>query len=119
MKRINFWQESSLSTALECLGVLFNLQVGTFQQYVSTFVGGFVVAFTKQWKLTLVMVAIMPLMVGAITIVAKKLSRLAGRGQEHYAAAGNTVQQVLGSIRTVSSSILIFFFCCNICTTLA
>jgi ATP-binding cassette subfamily B (MDR/TAP) protein 1 len=118
MKRINLWQESFLSTALECLGVLFNLQVGTFQQYVSTFVGGFVVAFIKQWKLTLVIVATMPLLVVAITMVSKKLSRLAGRGQEHYAAAGNTVQQVLGSMRTVSSSILMFFFC-NICTTLA
>ncbi len=97
----------------------FNLQVGTFQQYVSTFVGGFVVAFIKQWKLTFVIVAVMPLMVVAITMVSKKLSRLAGRGQEHYAAAGNTVQQVLGSMRTVSCSILIFFFFCNICTTLA
>ncbi|CAM6050786.1 unnamed protein product [Sphagnum compactum] len=78
-------------------------KVGTFQQYVSTFVGGFVVAFIKQWKLTLVIVALMPLLVVAITMVSKKLSSLAGRGQEHYAAAGNTVQQVLGSMRTVAA----------------
>ncbi|CAK9201386.1 unnamed protein product [Sphagnum troendelagicum] len=78
-------------------------KVGTFQQYVTTFVGGFVVGFIKQWKLTLVIVAVMPLLVVAITIVSKKLSRFAGRGQEHYAAAGNTVQQVLGSMRTVAA----------------
>ncbi|CAM6028990.1 unnamed protein product [Sphagnum balticum] len=78
-------------------------KVGTFQQYVTTFIGGFVVAFIKQWKLTLVMVAVTPLLVVAITLVSKKLSRLAGRGQEHYAAAGNTVQQVLGSMRTVAA----------------
>jgi ATP-binding cassette subfamily B (MDR/TAP) protein 1 len=77
-------------------------KVGKFQQLVSTFLGGFVVAFIRGWKLTLVMLAVLPALVLATTIMAKLLSRLSSEGQRCYAEAGNTVQQVVSSIRTVS-----------------
>jgi ATP-binding cassette subfamily B (MDR/TAP) protein 1 len=77
-------------------------KVGKFQQLVSTFLGGFVVAFIRGWKLTLVMLAVLPALVLATTIMAKLLSRLSSEGQCCYAEAGNTVQQVVSSIRTVS-----------------
>jgi ATP-binding cassette subfamily B (MDR/TAP) protein 1 len=77
-------------------------KVGKFQQLVSTFLGGFAVAFIRGWKLTLVMLAVLPALVLATTIMAKLLSRLSSEGQRCYAEAGNTVQQVVSSIRTVS-----------------
>jgi ATP-binding cassette subfamily B (MDR/TAP) protein 1 len=77
-------------------------KVGKFQQLVSTFLGGFVVAFIRGWKLTLVMLAVLPALVLATTIMARLLSRLSSEGQRCYAEAGNTVQQVVSSIRTVS-----------------
>lgn len=77
-------------------------KVGKFQQLVSTFLGGFVVAFIRGWKLTLVVLAVLPALVLATTIMARLLSRLSSEGQRCYAEAGNTVQQVVSSIRTVS-----------------
>ncbi|KAJ8553070.1 hypothetical protein K7X08_020463 [Anisodus acutangulus] len=78
-------------------------KVGKFVQLISTFVGGFVIAFTKGWLLTLVMLSVIPLLVisgGAMSIV---LSRMASTGQDAYAKAATVVEQTIGSIRTVAS----------------
>ncbi|KAK4351582.1 hypothetical protein RND71_030895 [Anisodus tanguticus] len=78
-------------------------KVGKFVQLISTFIGGFVIAFTKGWLLTLVMLSVIPLLVisgGAMSIV---LSRMASTGQDAYAKAAMVVEQTIGSIRTVAS----------------
>lgn len=76
-------------------------QNGKFLQFASTFLGGFAVAFSKSWKLTLVMVATIPLLILSGGLMAKVMSRTSSQGQEAYAEAGTTVEQVVGSIRTV------------------
>ncbi|XP_024374420.1 ABC transporter B family member 11 [Physcomitrium patens] len=78
-------------------------KIGKFQQLFATFIAGFVVAFFKGWKLTLVILATLPLLIASGGIMAMVMSRLSGAGQEAYADAGSTVEQVVSSIRTVLS----------------
>ncbi|KAH6826594.1 P-glycoprotein 11 [Perilla frutescens var. hirtella] len=78
-------------------------KVGKFIQLVSTFLGGFVIAFIKGWLLTLVMLSSIPLMVISGGSMALLLSKMASRGQDAYAKAATLVEQTIGSIRTVAS----------------
>ena len=79
------------------------LQVGKFSQLVSTFLGGFVIAFIKGWLLTLVMLSSIPLLVISGGVMALLISKMASRGQNAYAKAATVVEQTIGSIRTVCS----------------
>lgn len=81
------------------------MQVGKFIQLVSTFVGGFVIAFIKGWLLTLVMMSSIPPMVVSGAAMAIIISKMASRGQTAYAKAANIVEQTFGSIRTVTFSL--------------
>ncbi|KAK6937211.1 ABC transporter type 1, transmembrane domain [Dillenia turbinata] len=78
-------------------------KVGKFIQLVSTFFGGFVIAFIKGWLLTLVMLSSIPLLVLAGAVMSIIISRMATRGQTAYAKAATVVEQTIGSIRTVAS----------------
>ncbi|KAI3417880.1 uncharacterized protein J3R85_014152 [Psidium guajava] len=78
-------------------------KVGKFIQLVSTFLGGFVIAFIKGWLLTLVMLTMIPLLVIAGGVMSLIISKMASRGQSAYAKAANVVEQTIGSIRTVAS----------------
>ncbi|XP_030460439.1 ABC transporter B family member 11-like [Syzygium oleosum] len=78
-------------------------KVGTFIQLVSTFVGGFAIAFIKGWLLTLIMLATIPMLVIAGGVTFLIISKKASRGQSAYAKAANVVEQTIGSIRTVAS----------------
>lgn len=75
-----------------------------------TFFGGFVIAFSKGWQLTLVLCSCIPLIVIAGAAMSLIMSKMAGRGQVAYAEAGNVVEQTVGAIRTVSSFSLLFLF---------
>lgn len=70
-------------------------------QLLSTFIGGFVVAFLKGWLLTLVLLASIPLLVASGGIMSVIISKTASRGQGAYANAANVVEQTISSIRTV------------------
>ena len=80
---------------------LFWLQVGKFIQLVSTFFGGFVIAFVKGWLLTLVMLSAIPPLVMAGGLMSLIVSKMASHGQNAYAKAATIVEQTIGSIRTV------------------
>lgn len=77
------------------------VQVGKFVQLVSTFIGGFVVAFFKGWLLTLVLLASIPLLVASGGLMSILISKTATRGQGAYANAANVAEQTISSIRTV------------------
>ena len=79
------------------------MKVGKFLQLISTFLGGFIIAFARGWLLSLVMLSSIPLVVisaGAMSLV---ISKLSNRSQMAYAEAGKVVEQIIGSIRTVTS----------------
>ncbi|XP_022568116.2 LOW QUALITY PROTEIN: ABC transporter B family member 21 [Brassica napus] len=78
-------------------------KVGKAIQLISTFIGGFVIAFAEGWLLTLVMVSSIPLLVMSGAALAIVISKMASRGQTSYAKAAVVVEQTVGSIRTVAS----------------
>ncbi|KAH0763482.1 hypothetical protein KY290_019555 [Solanum tuberosum] len=78
-------------------------KVGNFIMHMSTFIGGFVVAFIKEWHLTLVLLATIPAIAISFICAALVLSKMSGSGQAAYADAGKVVEQTVGGIRTVVS----------------
>lgn len=75
--------------------------MGKFIQLVSTFFGGFVVAFVRGWLLSVVLLSCIPAIVAAGGVTSLIMSRMSSRGQIAYAEAGNVVEQTVGAIRTV------------------
>ncbi|KAL6546439.1 ATP-binding cassette sub- B member 9 [Orobanche minor] len=78
-------------------------KVGKFIQFVSTFFGGFLLAFVRGWRLALVLCTCIPALCISGGCVAMIMSKMASRGQVAYAEAGNVVEQTVGAIRTVAS----------------
>ncbi|XP_073111688.1 ABC transporter B family member 11 isoform X3 [Elaeis guineensis] len=78
-------------------------KVGKFIQLVSSFIGGFIVAFLKGWQLSLVMSSVIPLVVLAAAVMAIAITKMAAHAQTAYSVAAATVEQTIGSIRTVAS----------------
>ncbi|KAK7245615.1 hypothetical protein RIF29_40462 [Crotalaria pallida] len=78
-------------------------KVGKFLQLASTFVGGFVIAFIKGWRLAIVLLACLPCVIIAGAVMSMMMSKMSSRGQIAYAKAGNVVEQTVGAIRTVAS----------------
>ncbi|XP_065637443.1 ABC transporter B family member 4-like isoform X2 [Quercus suber] len=78
-------------------------KVGKFIQLISTFFGGFIIAFVRGWLLTIVLCSAIPLLVMAGAFVAMIISKMASRGQSAYGKAANVVEQTIGSIKTVAS----------------
>ncbi|GET00767.1 multidrug resistance protein 1 [Rhizophagus clarus] len=78
-------------------------KVGLIIQQFAIFLSGFIIAYTKGWKLSLVLTAVIPLLAIAGGIMAKAISDDASEGQDSYAAAGAVAEQVLSGIRTVVS----------------
>uniref|UniRef100_A0A3B3Y653 ATP-binding cassette, sub-family B (MDR/TAP), member 11a n=1 Tax=Poecilia mexicana TaxID=48701 RepID=A0A3B3Y653_9TELE len=76
-------------------------QVSIFIERISTFVFGFMVGFIGGWKLTLVVIAVSPLIGIAAGLMA--VARLTGRELTAYAKAGAVADEVLSSIRTVAA----------------
>ncbi|KAJ8623580.1 hypothetical protein MRB53_032109 [Persea americana] len=78
-------------------------KVGKFIQLMSTFMGGFIVAFIEGWLLTLVMLSSIPPLALSGAIMSMVITTMATRGQTAYSEAGVIVEQTIGSIRTVAS----------------
>uniref|UniRef100_A0A3B4ZEH0 ATP binding cassette subfamily B member 11 n=1 Tax=Stegastes partitus TaxID=144197 RepID=A0A3B4ZEH0_9TELE len=76
-------------------------QVSIFIERLSTFVFGFMVGFMGGWKLTLVVIAVSPLIGLAAGLMA--VARLTGRELKAYAKAGAVADEVLSAIRTVAA----------------
>uniref|UniRef100_A0AAR2KZ58 Bile salt export pump n=1 Tax=Pygocentrus nattereri TaxID=42514 RepID=A0AAR2KZ58_PYGNA len=78
-------------------------QVAIFIERFSTFIFGFLVGFVGGWKLTLVVIAVSPLIGLAAGLMAMGVARLTGRELQAYAKAGAVADEVLSSIRTVAA----------------
>lgn len=65
------------------------------------FLAGFIIGFIYGWKLTLVVLSVVPLMAAGGAIFAKILAQAAAGGQGFYAQAGAVADEVLRMIRTV------------------
>ncbi|RKP07807.1 P-glyco protein Abcb1 [Thamnocephalis sphaerospora] len=78
-------------------------KVGTVIQSTCTFLAGFVLAFTKGWKMALVLMAAFPLLIAAGAIMGKVVSTATTSGQDAYAQAGSIAEEVISGIKTVSA----------------
>ncbi|XP_030163747.1 phosphatidylcholine translocator ABCB4 isoform X5 [Lynx canadensis] len=76
-------------------------KVGMFFQAVATFFAGFIVGFIRGWKLTLVIMAISPILGLSAAVWAKILSAFSDKELAAYAKAGAVAEEALGAIRTV------------------
>lgn len=72
-------------------------------QYGSTFVIGFVVGFLKGWQLTLVIMSLTPLLALSSAFLGKLVASSSAREQQKYSLAGGIAEEVLSSIKTVTS----------------
>ncbi|KAK1378506.1 ABC transporter B family member 9 [Heracleum sosnowskyi] len=78
-------------------------KVASFIRLMSTFIGGFVIAFIRGWLLTLVLTSCIPVILLTGGFIGKLMAKMSSRGQVAYAEAGNVVEQTIGAIRTVAS----------------
>uniref|UniRef100_A0A5F9D046 ATP binding cassette subfamily B member 1 n=1 Tax=Oryctolagus cuniculus TaxID=9986 RepID=A0A5F9D046_RABIT len=76
-------------------------KIGMFFQSMSTFFTGFIVGFTRGWKLTLVILAISPVLGLSAALWAKIMSSFTDKELLAYAKAGAVAEEVLAAIRTV------------------
>lgn len=60
------------------------LQVGTFLQHTATFVAGFIIAFTRSWDMTLVLVGCLPFLAGVGGVLAKLVTKLSDQTVAAY-----------------------------------
>ncbi|XP_010015577.1 PREDICTED: bile salt export pump isoform X3 [Nestor notabilis] len=78
-------------------------QVAVFIQRLTTFVCGFLLGFVSGWKLTLVIIAVSPLIGFGAAVYGLAVAKLTGRELKAYAKAGAVADEVLSSIRTVAA----------------
>ncbi|XP_075685519.1 bile salt export pump-like [Rhinoderma darwinii] len=78
-------------------------QVGIFIQRFTTFLCGFLLGFVNGWKLTLVIIAVSPLIGVGAALMALAVAKLTGRELMAYAKAGAVADEVLSGIRTVAA----------------
>ncbi|XP_039613486.1 LOW QUALITY PROTEIN: bile salt export pump [Polypterus senegalus] len=78
-------------------------QVSIFIERLSTFCFGFMVGFMGSWKLTLVVIAVSPLIGLGAGLMAMFVAKLTGQELKAYAQAGAVADEVLSAIRTVAA----------------
>uniref|UniRef100_A0A668AXW3 ATP-binding cassette, sub-family B (MDR/TAP), member 11a n=1 Tax=Myripristis murdjan TaxID=586833 RepID=A0A668AXW3_9TELE len=78
-------------------------QMSIFIERISAFVFGFMVGFIGGWKLTMVVIAVSPLIGIAAGLMAMAVGRLTGQELKCYAKAGAVADEVISSIRTVAA----------------
>uniref|UniRef100_A0A8C3RS51 ATP binding cassette subfamily B member 4 n=1 Tax=Chelydra serpentina TaxID=8475 RepID=A0A8C3RS51_CHESE len=76
-------------------------KIGMLFQAIATFLTGFIVGFTRGWKLTLVILAVSPVLGLSAALWAKILSAFTDKELTAYAKAGAVAEEVLAAIRTV------------------
>ncbi|EDL14680.1 ATP-dependent translocase ABCB1 [Mus musculus] len=76
-------------------------KIGMFFQSITTFLAGFIIGFISGWKLTLVILAVSPLIGLSSALWAKVLTSFTNKELQAYAKAGAVAEEVLAAIRTV------------------
>nr|XP_006823098.1 PREDICTED: multidrug resistance protein 1A-like [Saccoglossus kowalevskii] len=78
-------------------------KMGSFVQFFSAFLGGFIVGFIYGWKLTLVILAVSPLLAVCAALMTKMMTDMTSSELDSYAKAGGVAEEVLSAIRTVAA----------------
>ena len=78
-------------------------KLGEAIQFTCTIIGGFIYAFYVSWRVSLVILAVVPLMMAAGFFMLKVTLTQTSRSNQNYAEAGSIVYTSLSSIKTVHS----------------
>ncbi|WVQ85989.1 hypothetical protein IAT38_008157 [Cryptococcus sp. DSM 104549] len=76
-------------------------KVALAAQYLGTFFSGFIIAFIRSWRLTLVLCAVLPPILLSGMVMDSALIKWGGAALEHIAKAGSLAEEVISSVRTV------------------
>jgi ATP-binding cassette subfamily B (MDR/TAP) protein 1 len=76
-------------------------KLGIVIQSISTFVAAFIIAFVRQWKLTLILIWMIPTLLFLLGGVAGIDARYETKILQIYAQAGSYAENILGGIRTI------------------
>ncbi|KAI8112886.1 hypothetical protein M9434_004206 [Picochlorum sp. BPE23] len=76
-------------------------KLSMFLFFMSTAISGIVIAFTKGWDMTLVMLAFMPVLVITGYFASSAVARINAKSSKADSGASSIAEQALGSIRTV------------------
>ena len=68
---------------------------------MAAFFAGFIVAFTQEWRLTLFMLGLTPVLAVFGFLFGKITAAFTNKEQKQYASAGAVAEEILSSIRTV------------------
>jgi ABC-type multidrug transport system fused ATPase/permease subunit len=92
---------SRVSSDVQIVTAVLGSKMAQLIQHLSSVVFSYVFAFVQSWRLSLIMLAVMPIIVIVGAFMAKFVTESTTVAQEVYAAAGAVAQEVLSSIRTV------------------
>lgn len=70
---------------------------------LAVFISGFVIAFTKSWKLTLVLLSVIPLIVASAAVMNVINGRFQRKILDLYSTAGTLTEEAIAAIRTVTA----------------
>lgn len=76
-------------------------KLGLFLQSSSSFIVAFVIALSRQWKLTLICICIAPATVIVMGVCGSLEAARKGKMTEFLAKAGSFAEEILGSMRTI------------------
>eukprot|EP01134_Creolimax_fragrantissima_P004039 CFRG4039T1 len=100
-------QASELSTRIAGDTVLIQSAIGQkfseFVKYICQFFAGFILGFTKGWKMALMMCAGLPIIVIAFGSLGVSIKIITQQQQTAYAKAGGVAEESFSSMRTVAS----------------
>ncbi|XP_014681412.1 PREDICTED: multidrug resistance protein 1-like [Priapulus caudatus] len=72
-----------------------------FIQFLCAFISGFTIGFVKSWQMTLVMMALTPLLAVCASAISIMISKFSTKEQKRYAVAGSIAEEVFSCVRTV------------------
>uniref|UniRef100_A0AC34RQC6 ABC transmembrane type-1 domain-containing protein n=1 Tax=Panagrolaimus sp. JU765 TaxID=591449 RepID=A0AC34RQC6_9BILA len=76
-------------------------KVGLLIQFIGQFFTGYIIGFTYDWKMTLILIGFAPFIIISGLFMAKFMESASQAESKGYAKAGAIAEQALGSIRTV------------------
>lgn len=78
-------------------------KLGVFFQSIATFVAAFILAFVTHWKLTLIIICIVPAVIVVVGVVASFLMKVEAEGMRVLAQAGTYAESTLGNVRAIKA----------------
>ncbi|GAA0153006.1 ATP-binding cassette [Lithospermum erythrorhizon] len=94
---------SAITTDIIVVQDAISEKVGNFMHYISRFIAGFAIGFSRVWQISLVTLAIVPLIALAGGIYAYVATGLIARVRKSYVKAGEIAEEVVGNVRTVQA----------------